>query len=412
MRPGAHGLQLHDDIRHILTQDLQWREPQRFTSLRLRALDFYRRRMRQASLAEREWLLSERLALWENAFVQTMLFTEADVGRVWLDWGHPEDQPELRRIWTIWVDNWLSKEMRLHVDRAVDRASMDAIFRYPATRVRLARDLDNRVIGFSTAVPLCTESVPLIEQAPGLRETVHAYVSHAGGQLPRHPSESNAYFFVHLAHDDTDPVATQQALIRDVFGLFARGGIYVVTTPIPTYQQLFEALGFQRLREAQSWFWSAEQPEEGYMLDLTAIGFERWIDAIVAGRRPPHAMGLDELERSLAEDVLPNWHDDERLAVSPLASYLLAHQEPTRERAAQLRATVEEALKRRVLQVDAERGRALRALEEAYLRKSASNERVAEDLAVSRSTFYRLLRRGAHELALALEATRVEDDTS
>ena len=45
---------------------------------------------------------------------------------------------------------------------------------------------------------------------------------------------------------------------------------------------------------------------------------------------------------------------------------------------------------------------ALRALELAYVDRAASHERLAERLSVSRSTFYRLLRRGTRTLAEAL----------
>ncbi len=47
---------------------------------------------------------------------------------------------------------------------------------------------------------------------------------------------------------------------------------------------------------------------------------------------------------------------------------------------------------------------AYRALELAYLAKTTSHERAAERLAVSPATFYRLLKRGVHGLAVALDA--------
>jgi predicted DNA-binding protein (UPF0251 family) len=45
---------------------------------------------------------------------------------------------------------------------------------------------------------------------------------------------------------------------------------------------------------------------------------------------------------------------------------------------------------------------AYRALDLAYFQKTTSHERAAERLAVSPSTFYRLLRRGVQGLAQAL----------
>ena len=412
VRPGGHGLMLHDDVRHILAQDLRWRQPQRYTTLRLRALEVYRQRMRDAGPSEREWLVGERLALWENAFIQRMLFTDTEVGRVWLDWGQSEDVPELLRLWREWIDTWLAQQMSLHFDSDLDTEGMTALLSYPGTRIRIARDADNRVVGFSSAVPVCIESLPVLEGNVGLKPTAQSYVQNiARGKLARRPDETNTYFFVNLAHTDVETVAAQQALIRDVFGLFALGGTYLVATPIVGYKDLFTALGFQRLRDAKSWFWSSEQPEEGFVLDLTRIGVEPWIEAIVAGRQPPPGLAVDDIERILLVEVLPHWHDETRIAGSALASHLMLEAQSVGERAAQLRKQLEAVLAQRILQVDDERARGLRAIQRAYVRKGASHERVAEDLGVSRSTFYRLLRRGARELATALETHRIEIDT-
>src|ERR687884_2147069 len=48
---------LHKCLRRILADDLRWRQPERYTALRQRALAYYRERMRRAPAAEREWLL-------------------------------------------------------------------------------------------------------------------------------------------------------------------------------------------------------------------------------------------------------------------------------------------------------------------------------------------------------------------
>ncbi len=103
----------------------------------MRALTYYRERARQASPTEREWLLSERLALWENAFVQAMLFTEAEVGHVWPDWGRPDDYADLVRVRDEWLQTWLASQMPLHFDAAADRVILDATLAYPGTQLRV-----------------------------------------------------------------------------------------------------------------------------------------------------------------------------------------------------------------------------------------------------------------------------------
>ncbi len=384
VRPALRGLRLHDEVRHIMVEDLRWRHASQLPGP-----------------AEREWLLAERLALWENAFIQTLLFTEEEEGRVFLDWAGPDDRAELARVWAHWLDNWLAAQMRLSFDRDLDRATLEAVLDYPATRVRVARDRDGRVVGFGTALPMCRESLPLIQANPALAPLATIFATRT--ELPATAELSNAYYFFHLAHTDVEPIATQQALIRDVFGLFARGGTYLVSTPVPEYKTLFTSLGFELIPEAQSDFWSDEHHSDGFVLDLTRVGVEPWLEAIVAGRSPPRSLALNELEQALHE-VLVHWHNDARLVESPMAAHLRSGS------AAAMRDAVVDALNRLRAHAPPQSELAFTALERAYFGRtqSSSHERLAEELAVSRSTFYRLLRRAEHDVATALAANRVE----
>lgn len=403
VQPGSHGLLLHDDVREILAQDLRWRQPRRFAELRLRALAYYRARALSATAAEREWLVGERMALWENAFVQALLFTEAEDGRVWLDWGRPEDRDELVAVWNDWIDNWLSKQMPLHLDRAADLETLYATLAYRGTRTRVARDRDNRIVGFSTAMPMCRESVSAARRHPGLRAIIDAYMQRLGSRLPDQPEDSNTYFFYNLAHTQEDERVTQQALIRDVFGLFARGGVYLVATPLPTYKNLFRSLGFQRLPGAESSFWSPQEPEEGFILDLSSLGVERWIEAIVAGQAPPRSLTADEIKRALQQEILPHWHTDANLSRSLLADELTAGNHPDAAATA-VRTRVLNALDQLRAHGGDRADLAARALAATYFEKRTSPDAVAARLAVSRSTLYRLLHRAVRQLAEALQA--------
>jgi hypothetical protein len=102
VRPGQHGLLLHDEVRRILADDLRWRRPEHYRELRLRALAHYRTRMQIALPQEREWLLAERLYLWEHAWVQTMLFGQDEASEVWVEPGTNEDEQAALEIEAAW----------------------------------------------------------------------------------------------------------------------------------------------------------------------------------------------------------------------------------------------------------------------------------------------------------------------
>jgi transcriptional regulator of acetoin/glycerol metabolism len=134
---------------------------------------------------------------------------------------------------------------------------------------------------------------------------------------------------------------------------------------------------------------------DGYILDLTGVGVEPWLEAIVAGRTPPRTLAQGEIVRALQE-ILAHWYDNNRLMGSPLAAVLGA------STADGLRASVRDTLEARRAQLPPPIALAYRALELAYFTRSSSLERAAENLAVSRSTFYRLLRRGISDLAAVI----------
>jgi DNA-directed RNA polymerase specialized sigma24 family protein len=119
------------------------------------------------------------------------------------------------------------------------------------------------------------------------------------------------------------------------------------------------------------------------------------------------AGGGAQLERAL-QDALPRWNDDRWIATSPLALRLRpwgagsGHMDPEA-----VRKTIREALDRARREAPADLQAAFQALDLSYLVPDrGSHEQVARRLGVSRSTFYRLLRRAVHLLA---EELRRED---
>jgi hypothetical protein len=403
VRPAPHGLALHDDVRRILGDDLRWRDPGRAAALRLRALAHFRERARAGPPAEREWLLAERLALWEDAFAQGLLFGhDAPPGEVRVEPGRPEDHADVERVWGHWQDQALAATGRPAFDRDVDRAFLRALLGYPGTRLRVARGREGGVLGFNTAVPVCRESAPILDLHPGITPAVRAYCGEASpAGLPASPAQARVVFLVHLAHVGVYPETTRAALLRDLVAVLAGGGTYLASTPVPDYKQLLELMGWELLPAARNWFWADDVPTDGYVLDLARTGLEPWVAALLDGRRPPRGLAPEELEGQL-QALLPHWRDDARLARSPLWDAGPLALVPGDERGAErLRAEVRSALERAKAVADADEAPGLRAVELA-LTRGVSHEAAAERLAVSRATLYRLHKRGVRGLARAL----------
>ena len=117
VRPAEHGLMLHDDVRRIMRDDLRWRDRARYDELRLRALAYYRERVRRGRPDELVWLVGERFYLWEDTFAQTVMYSDDEPGRVWVETARPDDRADLIDIWQYWLANVVPARRKLHQAR-------------------------------------------------------------------------------------------------------------------------------------------------------------------------------------------------------------------------------------------------------------------------------------------------------
>jgi hypothetical protein len=97
--PAEHGLMLQADPRRRLSEDLAWRNSDRYNALRARARAYLRKRAISAPPSERAWLVAERLFLSDNPRLQQMFVSSAD------DPGQVRVQPAQPRTWRPFGDS-------------------------------------------------------------------------------------------------------------------------------------------------------------------------------------------------------------------------------------------------------------------------------------------------------------------
>ena len=114
----------------------------------------------------------------------------------------------------------------------------DRILAYPDLRVRLARDLDGQAIGYTMIAPIYGDAPPTFIDHPFLGAALRDFLTPAEqAVLPRTAAETNVYYLVQMAHTTVMPEAVACALWRDVFGVLALGGAYVVTGIQPAHKE-------------------------------------------------------------------------------------------------------------------------------------------------------------------------------
>jgi hypothetical protein len=134
---------------------------------------------------------------------------------------------------------------------------------------------------------------------------------------------------------------------------------------------------------------------KGWALDLTRVGFEGWIQAVVNGQQVQAPPSYFQLQAEILS-ALTHWNDRGWLALNcPLTSTGVG----LTERAEVTRQAITDAISRARDGGSGPLERPLRALELAYMKGGASHKQGMRSLSVSRATFYRLCKRGVVALA-------------
>ncbi len=230
VRPSDHGLMLHDDLRRMLAEDLRWRKPERFRDLRLAALAHLRERARTAPPGERSWLVAERLYLWGNEVVQSILFREDEPGLVYVEPGRPEDAPDVLEVRSHWLRAVLPSQQAMDYTEFTpeeDSAWLERLLGHDDVRLRVARDQRARAIGFHATIPISAGSVELLQAHPVYAVLLRAYFGKRLDHVPAEAGDSPFHVLVQAAYGTVLPEATDAALLRDLVGLLSRGGVFL-----------------------------------------------------------------------------------------------------------------------------------------------------------------------------------------
>lgn len=398
VRPAEHGLMLHEDVSRMLADNLRWRDQERFEHLRSRALAHYRRRALTATSEERAWLVAERFYLWQDSLIQKLFFVQDSPGRIWMDTGRPDDLEAIIRIWFEWLNAIPTPDEPAEGELEEEKAWVERFLRLPGLRLRVFRDAEGEVTGFSTIMPVYKESAAFLESHSYRGAVVTAYLrAHPEAELEEEAKKARTSYLFQLSVGGREPEASYAAILRDSVGYFAQGGVLLAATIPQTHRALTAAMGFVDVPNSTSVFRGL--PIQGQILDLDKIGVEQWLEAVVQGRRPPEPLSRSQFEKEL-QDVLLNWRDDSYLAGSRLAALTESSIESAEGLiAGKIREVIQTAITTALETAGDDQRLAYRAVQLAYIDKLGSHELVAERLAVSRSTFYRLLKRGVAAIA-------------
>lgn len=398
VKPAERGLVLHDDVRRIMIQDLQNRRPEDLMKLRQRARHHLRDLISRSRARDDAWLAEEHLYLLENSVLQEHYFHESP--GVWVEAGRTEDVPALLAIHQAFYANVEAVPARPPAEEgSVDFAA--AALRLPGIEIAVARASDGTLVGFGYLLPVCRATMSFVPADGPIRWLIETALGTEGlAALPEAPASADVFYMSTFVLTGNRLEEAIGALGRHGMKFLMRPALLLGATGEKMYAGAMEATGFTRIPEIGPSV-AGDTPADGFIMDLRKVGPDAWVDAITSGRPVPKPLQPDAMEREV-QQVLLHWQDDEHLACSALAPHALI-------RAADADSPPADAVRHMVLDAF-KRARAgtrdelaFRAIELGYFQKVASHERVAERLNVSRTTFFRMLKRGVAAVARAID---------
>jgi hypothetical protein len=126
---------------------------------------------------------------------------------------------------------------------------------------------------------LSGETLPLIRDNPIVWPLVTVlWTPDELAALPQTAAETDIYYNLTNVYTDWNIETTRAALMRDSFGLSARGGLQLWVVSLDYLKKLLEAGGFTRV-EVPIDVWTDQGT--GYVLDLRNRSTDEWIGRLI-----------------------------------------------------------------------------------------------------------------------------------
>jgi hypothetical protein len=255
-----------------------------------------------------------------------------------------------------------------------------------------ARGTDGLMHGYGFFMPIALDTLRALPARSQISAVATRWHESNAVSIPPTADAARVTFASTIVFDLAEPDVTVNTMVKQGFARWMRGGVFLAATAADPYEALLENAGGHRIADLGASV-RGGPPLRGWVLDINEYGPDEWRDAVMDGRKPVARLRGRALEAGI-HSVLRAWNDDDVLAASPLAAL-----------AGGGGASAVRSLITDVLDADAspQAREALDAVRHAYVDRRASVEAAAERLHVSRSTLFRLLRRGVKDIALRLE---------
>jgi hypothetical protein len=384
---GPHGLSPHDLARDVLDADLRWRDPAGYADLHRRIRTHLIDRIRRApGDRERQDRIADALFVARLHPAVAPYLERPGTGQEYIDRLHPADQDDVEDMTRRHQGAEQASLVRYWMDR---QPRAFRVFRRPGSEI----------IGYLAVLALHEASQADLDTDPGARAMWDYACRHSP---PRPGEEVCAWRFFLDKEDHHHQPSTSLALlsvwsVEQFMSQRGRSWELAGTYQDPAaWEPIMAYMDFHRAPEAD--YRIGGQRYVVFAHDWRRVDLQQWLE-LTAERElgtpsDPATAPLPLLVMSQPEfndavrAALRDFHDEARLAASPLLQSRLVRDEPGGEPGADmLRHLLGQAAQ--TLRTDPRREDLFRTVQLTFLRPAPTQERAAEQLHLSFSTYRR-----------------------
>lgn len=402
MSDNREGLYPHDVIREALLADLRWRHPDYYQALYQKARGYYATRLRTANALEQRKTLYELIYLHRLHPMVRPFFDWQESGEQWVDTLQPSDIPEILDMIGLY-------------EGEESAAAFDFWKNHPAAQVLVWRDANKRPEAFLLKIKAHELEA---DDAIGDPAVAQAW-AHCRKQMQLRSGEQAVMFRMWMARESYQQVSPQQSSIflAIVQHYFTPGlAISMVACAHPQFwEQMFTYAGIQQAPQLD--FRAGAIPYGWFMHDWRKQPVPDWLDMLgkrgLGGPLEEHLQTTPMDVMVLSEDAfaeavvaaLKSFHQRDELIENPLIQSQLVFRHTGMEAAAAdriacLKGLVEQEIKE--IEQSPVDGKYARVLYRTFINPVGSQERAADFLNMSFSTYRRYLKSGQERMVQGL----------
>lgn len=396
---GREGIYPHDIAREALCADLKWRHPDWNAELHARSRHYYHRKLKEASGEAQRKVLFDLIFLHRTVPAIKPFFEWQETGSFWVDGMSPGDLPVLR-------------DMVLHLEGEESLAAFDFWAKHPAAQIWVWRDGRKEANAFVLKI----NGHELAGEKELADSVVQKVIDYQAKNLHLRQGEQTAIFRMWMAKDTHQQVsALQSSVFLSIVQYYFTPGLAVsflevvmpeFWKPVMLYADLlavseldFSAngtpFGFYmhdwRVRPPLSWLDLLGKRETGNIMDLEAESQK--LQVVV--------LSDSEFGERVAE-ALRHFHNNNQLIQNPLvrAKFVVSvagSDASDAERVAFLKEKILAAVKE--IEESPIDGKYHRVLYRSFVNPVGSQEKTADFLNMSFSTYRRYLSAGTQRVA-------------